>query len=562
MAAGKRFFKKDEAETGRKQHDRARYTLYVCIALLLLAATVLVLFASRLLHGDTDAVPAVTPSPAAGQNQALATPEDWLPQNLAISRTPPEAVFTDEQGNAVSLRDWIAREESGVWLVFWASWCPDCNRQFEVIREMEALAETCGVRLLLVNRLNRAKESVEAAQQKIAEYGVTAPVLYDPDEAVYSAWGMREIPSSVVLDKDGAVRAYANGTLTAGQCEGLLDRACRGRDSVGLSFIQGSLSNGRGGVCTSTAAEGDSPTGTDVLSESQGLMLWYALIREDQALFDQTLAFTQTEMLKNGLAAWYVGEKKAGAVNASLDDLRILQALRGAAEKWGVEPYAPLAEEIAQALLGRCVNAQEGLTDWVVLEGEGQAHTISLCYLDLACLRALAEEDAAFAPVLANAETVLAGGRISDAFPLYYTGYDYETAAYSQDDLNTAEALYTLWNLSRAGALPEDAWIWLREKIETGALAARYHPDGTVVKGFEFHSTAVWGLAALIAKEAGDNAAFETALRRMDRMYVLDAKDARYGAYAQKGAAAHAFDQLIPLLVNALASGGNEFRGM
>ena len=48
----------------------------------------------------------------------------------------------------------------------------------------------------------------------------------------------------------------------------------------------------------------------------------------------------------------------------------------------------------------------------------------------------------------------------------------------------------------------------------------------------------------------------------MDRMYVLDAGDARFGAYAQKGAAAHAFDQLIPLLANALASGGNEFRGM
>ena len=86
--------------------------------------------------------------------------------------------------------------------------------------------------------------------------------------------------------------------------------------------------------------------------------------------------------------------------------------------------------------------------------------------------------------------------------------------------------------------------------------------DGTAVKGFEYHSTAVWGLAALIAGETGDEAAFEKALRRMDRMFVLDAGDARFGAYAQKGAAAHAFDQLIPLLANALASGGNEFRGM
>lgn len=560
MAAGKNFLK-NKAEADGKKQDRIRYILYGCIALLLLAAVGLILHAARLLPG-ADESPAATPAPTAGQNQALATPEDWLPQNLAIAKCPPEAVLTDEQGSPVSLRDWIAREESGVWVVFWASWCPDCNRQFEVIREMEALAETYGARLLLVDRLNREKESVEAARIKIAEYGVTAPVLYDPDEAVYSAWGMREIPSSVVLDKDGVVRAYANGTLTAGQCEGLLDRAFRGRDSAGLSFIQNSLSNGRGGVCSSTAAEGDSPTGTDVLSESQGLMLWYALIREDRTLFDQTLAFVQTDMLKSGLAAWYVGEGKAGAVNASLDDLRIIQALRGAAEKWGEAPYASLAEEMGRALLNRCVNAQGSLVDWAELDGQGRAHTISLCYLDLACLRALAQEDAAFAPVLANAEQVLQGGRISDAFPLYYAGYDYEAAAYSQSDLNTAEALYTLWNLSRADALPEDAWLWLRERIETGTLAARYHVDGTAVKGFEYHSTAVWGLAALIAGETGDEAAFEKALRRMDRMFVLDAGDARFGAYAQKGAAAHAFDQLIPLLANALASGGNEFRGM
>lgn len=562
MTAGKGSFKRNETEPGGKKRDPLRYVLFGCVTLLGLSTVGIILFAVRLMHSGTEAPSGAPLSPTARTDQALAAPEDWLPQKLAIASPPPEAVLTDEYGVSVPLRDWIAREDSGVWLVFWASWCPDCSRQFEVIREMEALAGAYGARLLLVDRLNREKESVEAARKKIAEYSVTAPVLYDPDETVYSAWGMREIPSSVVLDKNGVVRAYANGALTAGQCEGLLDRAFRGRDRAGLSFILGSLSNGRGGIYTSTASEGDSPTGTDVLSESQGLMLWYALIREDQPLFDETLAYTQSEMLKDGLAVWYAGEEKAGAVNASLDDLRILQALRGAAEKWGGEDYAALAEEMEQALLARCVNAQGGLTDWAQLDGGGQARTISLCYLDLACLRTLAQEDPGFAPVLENAESVLAGGRISDAFPLYYAGYDYDDAAYSEDDLNTAEALYTLWNLSRAGALPEDAWAWLRERIETGTIAARYHTDGTAVKGFAYHSTAVWGLAALIARETGDETAFEKALRRMDRMYVLDARDGRFGAYAQKGAAAHAFDQLIPLLVNALASGGNEFRGM
>ena len=93
----------------------------------------------------------------------------------------------------------------------------------------------------------------------------------------------------------------------------------------------------------------------------------------------------------------------------------------------------------------------------------------------------------------------------------------------------------------------------MKSRIETGDLAARYHVDGTAVKGFEYHSTAVWGLAALIAREEGDESAFELALRRMDRLLILDASDALFGAYAQKGAAAHAFDQLIPLLANAWA---------
>ena len=39
----------------------------------------------------------------------------------------------------------------------------------------------------------------------------------------------------------------------------------------------------------------------------------------------------------------------------------------------------------------------------------------------------------------------------------------------------------------------------------------------------------------------------------MDRMCVTDAEDPEFGAYAQKGAEIYAFDQLIPLTVNALA---------
>lgn len=180
-----------------------------------------------------------------------------------------------------------------------------------------------------------------------------------------------------------------------------------------------------------------------------------------------------------------------------------------------------------------------------------QAAIATLCYLDVNTMGEMCRQNSGLEAPLAAAREILRNGRISDAFPLYYSQWDYNRRAYSQADLNTAEALYTLWNLSRAGELPGDALDWLREKVEAGSLAARYRVDGTAAPGYEYHSTAVYGLAALIAREEGDQALFELALRRMERNCVLDESDSRYGAYCVKDAAVHAFDQLIPLLVNA-----------
>ena len=536
----------------RKEMSHTEKTLILIIVLLaVLIALMWLLLGRRLLAGNPAAdAPAQTDAPS---RRALSMPEDYLPKNLAVGSLPPDAVFEDETGKPIPLSDLFEAGKEGLWLVFFASWCPDCDNQLRCIGDMEALADQYNIKLVLADRLNRSKESVEKAREKIAQAKGSAPIVYDADEKVYRSWGFQEIPSAVVLDQEGAVRSFAAGVLTPGECEGLLKRALLGRAKVGLSFIRERLCSQRGGVYTSTATSGESPTGQDVLSESQGLMLLYALMKDDRALFDQTLSFIQTDMLENNLAAWYVSSGQKAPVNASLDDLRLICALKKAGKKWGNEAYDQAARNAAEALLRLCVNDQGGLVDYALLNGEGQAQTISLCYLDVEGLRELAGEIEGFAPVLERAEEILLGGRISDDFPFYYASYDYAANSYSRADLNTAEALYALWNLSRAKELPGDAWAYLKSRIETGSLAARYHIDGTAVKGFEYHSTAVWGLAALIAREEGDENAFELALRRMDRLLVLDAGDALFGAYAQKGAAVYAFDQLIPLLANAWA---------
>lgn len=489
-------------------------------------------------------------NPYAPAGQALTMPEDFLPQNLAVGQTPPDIPLTEEDGRTVRIGDLAAESGGGTWLVFWASWCPDCTEQFAVLNAMARLAEENGVELILIDRLNPERETKEKAREKLSSFGAAVRCVYDEEEACYRAWGMREIPGHVMLDQNGVVKEYYSGTMTAGQCAGLLFRLKNGRAAAGLSYIFGNFWVEEGGVATSTEASGASPAGRDVLSESQGLMLGAALEMEDQALFDSVLAYTENYLMDGGLSMWYHSTRNGRArVNALLDDLRIWDALRRAENAWG-SAYAERAAELREAIFAGCVNAQGDLVDYIETDTGKQAASISLCYLDLEILARLAAEDPRFQPALDKAQALVLGGRISDAFPLYYSGYDYAAGEYSRNDLNTSEALYTLWNLSRADALPEDALAWLREQVKNGALAARYKVNGEAVPGYEYHSTAAYGLSALIALEAGDGELLEISLRRMERKLVLDANDRSFGGYRQKGVAAYAFDQLIPLLVN------------
>ncbi len=456
-------------------------------------------------------------------------PEDQLPKNLKIGKSAPQAVFQSSDGSPVSLEEIIQSSDSDVWFSFG-------DGSFD--RDYDALAAAYGMTLVMVGEQTGGEPS--------------DAVFSDPDQACYELWGLQTLPSDIVLDSSGMVLEYHAGALKKGEAEGMLKRASLGRYKVGFAFIEGQMSDGEGGFYTNTDTRGNSPFGKDVLSESQGLMLMYALSVDDRVLFDKTWQFTKTNLLKNGIAAWYVSADGVSAnVNALLDDLRIWFALYQAGLKWDAL-YMGEASDMLVAVKKLCLDKKGRLVDFTDLNKGDRADTISLQYLDLTALKAMAETDSDFEPVYQDAEKVLLEGRISDEFPLYYKNYNYTTRSYDTGNLNTAEALYTLWNLSRAGLLPEDTLAWLKEKVMTGTLGARYRTNGDVVFGYDFHSTAVYGLAALTAQEAGDDEMYETALRRMERKLIMDADDELYGAYTQKGATIYSFDQLIPLLVNAV----------
>lgn len=461
-------------------------------------------------------------------------PDDLLPKNLHIGRKAPSVSFQTPDGRPADLDTLASKSPGDIWLSF----SEQTERDPEHFNQILSVTSAYGAAAYMVVSHTPDEDSVH--------------YLMDPENKCRLEWGVESLPADIFLDAHGRVLAYHTGSLKPGEAEGIMRRIQAGRSSVNLAFIKRVMSDGNGSFYTNTAPTGSTPFGKDVLSESQGLMLMYALEADKPDLFEKVWAFTKENLLVNNLAAWYVTEEgKTADINAFLDDLRIWHALFQAGTTFD-ESYAQEANIMLEAIKRRCLDKKNRPVDFTNLTDKNRADYISLHYLDLKAMQAMKETDPDFENAYKSALKILSDGRISDEFPLYYKSYNYTTRSYDPDSLNTAEALYTFWNLSRVGMLPEESLNWLKEHVISGTLAARYKTNGDVVFGYNYHSTAVYALATLIAREEGDDELFETALRRMERKLILDADDELFGAYTQKGTVIYSFDQLIPLLVNTM----------
>ena len=532
-----------------KNRSAIQKALLALVILGLITAVCWLVFVSvsSLLAGQA---PADTGTSLNKPSDALAMPEDYLPQKIEVGDDIGKALFYSEDMKPVSVGELSGREKNGCWIVFWASWCPDCRAMLETASEMKRIAKENGYSLVMADRLDNEKETVEGAKSELEELGISDVVIvYDKDEGNYQSWGMKSIPGSVVVGSDETVRAYYSGSLTPGEMDGLLRLGTMGREAAAKAFITERFSNEEGGVYCNSAAEGTIPSGHDVLSESMGILLEYAVLTKDRALFEKTLNYVGRHMRDaSSLVSWYAAENgKRGSVNAVLDDLRILSAMQDANRLWN-NAWEEETAQMAEAFLEKCLSPDGIPVDFVEFETGAKANTIALVYLDVTLLRKLAELDERFEKAAEQSQAILTGGYIGDEFPLYYAGYNLDLKVYNHADLNTAEALYTVWILARAGLCPKVTHDWLRERVEYGDLGARYEVNGKVVSGYDYHSAAVYGLAALIAEELHDEELARLALRRMERYCTMDAGLPEFGALGRPGEVLYSFDQLIAML--------------
>jgi len=135
----------------------------------------------------------------------------------------PALALRDLGGGPVRLTDFRGRV---VLLNFWATWCPPCRDEMPAIQALARELDRQGLVVLAVNY----QEGAEAVRQFTGEARFALPVLLDTDGAVTRQYRVTVLPTSVLIDRRGALvgtvigfrdwaapeaRAYLQGLLAS-----------------------------------------------------------------------------------------------------------------------------------------------------------------------------------------------------------------------------------------------------------------------------------------------------------------------------------------------------------
>ena len=184
------------------------------------------------------------------RSQALSQPRTWLYINLVLAAglilagagmllwmgrqpgpsqaAPLSPVFSQQQGQPApdfrlaspegdlfNLSDYAGQV---VLVNMWATWCPPCKAEMPAINSFYEAHREQGFTVLAVN----SQEDAGAVNAFIQTGGFSFPVLLDVEAEVMELYQVRGLPTSFIIDRNGAIRHVQTGPITEKQLEQLV----------------------------------------------------------------------------------------------------------------------------------------------------------------------------------------------------------------------------------------------------------------------------------------------------------------------------------------------------
>ncbi len=117
--------------------------------------------------------------------------------------------LSDLDGRPIRLADLRGR---GVWLNFWASWCPPCQAETPILRDTQAAYRDRGLTLVAIAVQETNVDDIRAYAER---YGLRYTIGWDVDAAIFHRYRVYALPTQVFIGPDGIIRDVVVGPLDA-----------------------------------------------------------------------------------------------------------------------------------------------------------------------------------------------------------------------------------------------------------------------------------------------------------------------------------------------------------
>ena len=145
----------------------------------------------------------------------------------------PDFTLVDQYGNEHTLSDYKGKT---VFLNFWATWCPPCQREMPDIQALYEEWDKNVGDLIVLGVANpkdddhpyNQDEDVAYVTSFLEDRDYTYPVLMDTTGDVFATYGIQAFPTTFMIAADGSVFGYYQGGMTRAIMDSIVDQTITG----------------------------------------------------------------------------------------------------------------------------------------------------------------------------------------------------------------------------------------------------------------------------------------------------------------------------------------------
>jgi peroxiredoxin len=124
-----------------------------------------------------------------------------------VPRIPPPVDFSlmDITGQQLTLSQFKGKI---VFLNFWTTWCPECRNEMPSMEKLHRKLDGKDFAMIAVN----LQEPALRVKDFLKQYQLTFSILLDTKGKIAQQFGIRAVPTTFILDKDGGIIGKALGS--------------------------------------------------------------------------------------------------------------------------------------------------------------------------------------------------------------------------------------------------------------------------------------------------------------------------------------------------------------